>query len=568
MKVKTKLDLQAIKNLALEHGEKVAFAVVGLVFLLFVYSALKRESLSADKQPEQLQAKAGQVQSHVSQSTFDAKTANIAVVDYVDRAKREQINLGPYKPPKALNEPIFDQKAKRDNPTIYPLEELRADAGFGMFAITGAAADAGKAQGGAQAVGAGFAPGADATIVGRGYTVVTGLVPYKKQWQNYSQLFDAAQAADPSRDRPQFVRLMVERAEIDPAQPDKLDWKPVPDAKDFADRFAGIMGDVVPPKYRQDEIVAALGPLVRRPWGEAVNHPRIAAAIAQAGDAVDAGNQPQQARAPGGNAALEQMMNNAAKRGGGAAKTPVVTQPESDVEYRLCRFFDYAVAPKKQYRYRAKAVLHNPNFGVPPQFLAKPETNTAETLETEWSKPTGAVTVPDRYGVLARSVGEKWHRDEPSVKLLATAIDEKAGIEAGTDVDVYRASVVNLTAPKVEAIDPRDNSVRTLENVDLNTGIVVVDIHGGGPLSKKIGATVTGPVEVLVMDAQGNLRVRSELEDHAAIDLLVPEKLEEPAKKKDDKKEDPLDDRKAKGKKSMDDRLKGMPPPPGKAKSR
>jgi hypothetical protein len=554
MKVKAKLDLQAINNLALEHGEKVAFAVVGLVFLMFVYSALKRESLSADKQPDQLQAKAAQVQSHVNQSTFNAEGAGIILVDYVGRAKREQINLEPYKPANVLNKPIFDQKAKRDNPTIYPLEELRADAGFGMFALTGAGVDAGKAKGGAQAVGAGFAPGPDANIVGRGYTVVTGLVPYKKQSQNYSQLFDAAQAADPSHDRPQYVRLVVERAEIDPAQPDKLEWKPMPDASEFVNRFAGTMGDVVPQKYRQDEIVAALGPLVRRPWGEAVNHPRIAAAIAQAGEALDAGNQPQQARPPAGNAAVQEMMNAAAKRGG-APKQAVVAQPESDVEYRLCRFFDYAVAPKKQYRYRAKAVLHNPNFGVAPQFLAKPETNTIETLETEWSSPTGAVTVPDRYGVLARTVGEKWHRDEPSVKLLATAIDEKAGIEAGAEVDVYRASVVNLTAPKVEAIDPRDNTVRVLENVDLNTGIVVVDIHGGGPLSKKIGSSVTGPVEVLVMDAQGNLRVRSELEDHASIDLLVPEKREEVVKKTDEKK------------KPTDDPLKGMPTPPGKAKA-
>ncbi len=179
--------------------------------------------------------------------------------------------------------------------------------------------------------------------------------------------------------------------------------------------------------------------------------------------------------------------------------------------------------------------MHNPNHNVPPQYLVKPDGATVETLETEWSKPTGMVAVPDRYGVLAISAAEKTNRDEPSVKLLATVIDETEGIEAGTEIDVYRASVVDLTAPVVEAIDPRDGSVRQLQNVDFNTGIVVVDIHGGRQLSKRFGSSVTGPVEVLVMDGQGNLRVRSELEDHAAVHFLAPQKKEDVrAKKKGD----------------------------------
>ncbi|MEX2114217.1 MAG: hypothetical protein WD845_13580 [Pirellulales bacterium] len=536
MKVKAKLDVQSIKNFALEHGEKVAFAAVGVVFLMFVYSALKREALQADKQPDKLQGKAQQVRSHITQSSFDPKRDGLALVDYVDRAKRDPIDLTGYKALRPLNPQIFDQKAKRDNPTILPLEELRADSGFGVFSLKGdAAADAKAAPaGGGRAAEVGFNPGANSNPVGRGYTVVTGLVPVQKQSQEYSRLFDNAQDANPDRDRPRYLRLVVERAEIDPAQPDKLDWKPLPPSNEFTSRFEGTIGEIISAKFREEGLVDPLGPLVRRSWGDSVNHPRIASAAAAAGEVANPGK-PAAERRAGGAAAVRDLIESGRNAGGNRAAAPA---PDANVEYRLCRFFDFAVEPKKKYRYRTKAVLHNPNYLVPPQFLVKPDSNAAEFLETEWSNPTGVVVVPDRFGVLAISVGEKWSRDEPSAKLLATAIDEKEGIEAGAEVDVYRASVVNLIAPKVEAVDPRTSAVRQLDNVNFNTGIVVVDIHGGAPLSKKIGASIVGPVEVLVMDGQGNLRVRSELEDQASVGFLAPKKPVPPSKAKEKEADD------------------------------
>ncbi len=244
MKVKTKLDVQSMKNFVLEHGEKIAFVVVGVVFLMFVYSALKRESLDAAKQPEMLEAKAREVEGHVSQSTFDSKQAGLALVDYVDRAKRERIDLVGFKVSNPINPHIFDSKAKRDNPEVFALEELRADSGFGVFALQGAAGGDAKDRAGAGGGGAsdvGFVPSADSKTVGRAYAVVTGLVPAHKQTQEYSRLFDNAMDADPVRDRPQYVRLVVQRADVDPAQPDKIEWKDLPAVDEFSTRFEGTM---------------------------------------------------------------------------------------------------------------------------------------------------------------------------------------------------------------------------------------------------------------------------------------------------------------------------------------
>ena len=48
MKVKMKFDLGSIKSWLLAHGEKVAFGVIGVVFLLLLYSTVQQESLGVE----------------------------------------------------------------------------------------------------------------------------------------------------------------------------------------------------------------------------------------------------------------------------------------------------------------------------------------------------------------------------------------------------------------------------------------------------------------------------------------------------------------------------------------
>ena len=322
-------------------------------------------------------------------------------------------------------------------------------------------------------------------------------------------MFDGSLGEDPQRDKPSYHTYVLQRAEIDPAKPDKLaedDWKNVTPAKDLV--WQQTMPEVVDDALRVPSLTAPLPPLVSGIWGESATHPKLGAAAAPAAPAADKPD-PRFEDEP-------------------AAAPPTPTAP-AGIEYRLCRFFDFNVEPMKKYRYRVKVDLANPNFGLPLAILVHPKGEQAEFVETDWSNPTGTVAIPDRYGVLSNGVAENSRSYDPRVAIVATAIDPQEGIEAATSIPVQRASVVNTVAESVEAVDPRDGTIRVLNNVTFHTDIIVVDIYGGRPLSKRSMSAVSGPVEVLVMDPQGNLRVRNELDDHALVEARLPE--EEPSSK-------------------------------------
>ena len=56
MKVKVKFDLASIKGWLFEHGEKLVFGIMLLVFLMMIYSATQREVLDASKEPDKLRS--------------------------------------------------------------------------------------------------------------------------------------------------------------------------------------------------------------------------------------------------------------------------------------------------------------------------------------------------------------------------------------------------------------------------------------------------------------------------------------------------------------------------------
>ena len=148
MKVKMKFDLASIKAWLFEHGEKLAFGTMVLVFLMFAYSALQREVLDPTKGETRLSETARAVTDHVSKSTWDVKNAGVQIVDYKERAKRDPVPPEAFATNKPLAWPIFDPKGKRDDPEIYSIEEPRASAGVGTFALKGAEAPAGATPGG------------------------------------------------------------------------------------------------------------------------------------------------------------------------------------------------------------------------------------------------------------------------------------------------------------------------------------------------------------------------------------------------------------------------------------
>jgi len=553
MKMKVKFNLSSVKDFLLEHGEKLAFGVVGLVFLMFAYSAIKLESLDSTKQPEALRSKADQVRTHVEQSKFDAGKEKVAVVDYNTRAEVKPVALTSYLVKGIFNPPLADARTRREDPVTFPIEELRADSGYGSFALSGGGKAAGaQPQGGAptapprgtgkQEVGA-FSPSPESALQARPYVIITGLVPWNKEVQEYNRVFHNADGGDRNRDVPHYEGFTLERAELNPAQPDKLDWQPLKVDRQFVSSWEGYMSEIAHKDYVEPMMTSRLGPLVTARWGESASHPKIPLADAD----LTARNEPT-APTPQEKPAEEAAASDEGFDRAGtvvlskAAATPAqaaAAEGKPTVEHHLFRAFDFNVKPGKKYRYRAKAYLQNPNFNVAAKYLKKPVADPPKYLETELSAPTELVAVPDRFNVLAGDVKKETRNPDPVATIMVTAIDEKEGIAAGTELDVSRGSVANKVASTVEAIDPRNGKPMTLNNVDFRSGIVVLDIRGGKPLSKKTTSTLTSPVEMLVIDPQGNLRVRNEFEDAALLVRHKPAKEEAAPKKKSDEKDIP-----------------------------
>ncbi|MBI3837714.1 MAG: hypothetical protein HY288_07245 [Planctomycetia bacterium] len=512
-KVKVKFDLAAIKKWLLEHGEKLAFGGAILVFLIFTWSAVSREVLEPSKQPQQLQQKAADVGAHVTRSPWEEKTAGIQIIAYDERAKRDRIAPEVFKW-RPLNQSLANPKTKRDSPLLLPIEELKVASGFGAFALK---FDAVAGQGGKPG------SGGSTKLKGLPWVAIAGLVPFQKQAREYARVFDRAMGGSPEKDTPTYAGFKIQRAEINDEDPGKLDWKPLarsPLVKEFEPGPA----EVVHPEYVDSELTQPLAPLQGAAWGAAVTHPKIplsAQANAQspppqpaAGDDVKDADTKE---------ADNDFHRNRAKKDPTAnPATNAVNPDDTQRGYRLFRAFDFTVEPNKKYRYRVVLGLENPNFGLSRQYLKDPETANQEFLATNPTEPSGVISVPDGFQVLAGGVKAP-RLGEPSVKLMLIATDEETGRELSYEHDVWRGTVANTIA-KVVVLRDLHNPQLTEEMTDVKfkTDMVVLDIRGGRIVSGKNGSKLTAPGEVLFLDRNGDLIVRSESDDQSMYAKRVP----------------------------------------------
>jgi hypothetical protein len=538
MKVKMKFDLASIKSWLFEHGEKVAFGTMVLVFLMFAYSALQREVLDPTKGETKLSEQARAVTEHVSKSAWDVKNAEVQIVDYKERAKRDPVPAEAFATNKPYAWPIFDPKGKRDDPELFGIEEPRASAGVGIFALKGAAAApaAGAGAGGqgggradARKGGGGVQPSTESKLTSQAWVVVTALVPVEKQSAEYNRVFSHAMGESAERDTPHYTRPIVERAQVDAKNPDKLDWKPLEPLTVDQPNWQEKSEEIVEAKYLDPNLTFRLGPLVGASWNESVTHPKLRPNEVSHVD---------EAAAPAAPAVA------AADAVAGAAKPAAAPARSAHaITHKLLRVFDYTVQPNGRYRYRLKLELKNPNFGMNAKFLKNPAAplNAQEVRAAEkWSDPTEVIAVPSGYEVLAGNV--EFKSVEPYVNLMVTALNRDDGIAASTKTRMYRASLANKKESKVLAIDPRNKKVIHIDEVDFNSGVVVVDIFGGKNVSlpKRRESPLSAPGEVLLLDAQGNLTIHNDLEDHAQYLYRQPPAeaeaaSEEPEKTSDDK---------------------------------
>lgn len=145
MKKRGGFDSGKIKRFFVQHLEKIALGLVGICFLLFVYSAATQESFSG-KTPQEITEEANSAQLYVDQSAWDPTLAAIEQRDLSAAVElsRKPIPKVPFELTTVMMPRPRTTTLKRPQPDLLAVIEPRAVLETGLFAIKGP--NWGKAQ--------------------------------------------------------------------------------------------------------------------------------------------------------------------------------------------------------------------------------------------------------------------------------------------------------------------------------------------------------------------------------------------------------------------------------------
>jgi hypothetical protein len=244
----------------------------------------------------------------------------------------------------------------------------------------------------------GMRVGNGANLKGAYWTVVTGLVPIKKQTAEFD-VFQKALGETKDRDVPEYVGYRIERAEVTSDDPSDLAWQELKlgSVFEFMKKWSDTMPEIVKPAFIDPMFAMPLGPLVGQDWTDAVAHlpevPLEPVVTRQSGGMM--GTAEPAAERPAGEEDANGgfvKMGRPGVRGFGMGddddapqQRPLGVGQKKFVEYVLFRFFDYTVQPEKRYVYRVKLGLRNPNYGILPKWLKDPTSTKRKLAQTDWT---------------------------------------------------------------------------------------------------------------------------------------------------------------------------------------
>ena len=521
MKKKLNLGSGGIKGLILNHIEK---AVLGIVVALFVLLVARSMGLQGDfaLKPDELQEASVQAETTIKQPKPPLKE-RVTLPHWEDIARGidDDVLASPYGLPLRWMHPLFPGATLRTEPEVFPLEELRAATGFGGIQLSTAGVGGGAAVGvGAEAAmpsaygaeGGGMAMDAPGNVKGQRWVVLTGLLPYKKQWHEYGRVFRNAELKDPRRDVPQYIHYQVHRAEITPGvDPQPEDWKPINVVRELVKTraWAGAQPEVIFPKFLHPPVpnmvpmAFPLPPMVRKVFGEEIAHepqipryfqmeapklpeldidkieddptklrdPRLRgmAGAASGGAYGGAGE-----GGPGMDYGMAYEQDYGAYGGagggfgygaeggmalggmeGGYGGYGMGMQRREIPEHQLFRFFDFSVEPGKYYRYRVMLRLANPNYELPIQYLADETLAESTFVEAPWSEDSRTIRVPMDSRVLAGPVKPSLNINvPPRGSIVAVHFDSANGKEVAEEFEVDRGQVLNFLGVEVAKDNP------------------------------------------------------------------------------------------------------------------
>ncbi|MBN2025035.1 MAG: hypothetical protein JW809_19820 [Pirellulales bacterium] len=622
MKVKMKFDKQAIVGFLARNGEKILFGAVVLCFLGFVYAGVGRDRF--DKTPDDLRAAAEKIQQGIENSDGPEVPKTKEFTDEIAKIVNP-VAVKPYQLEQAWNPPVPDPLNPRGEPALFTVEDLRASAGVGRFTLVGGAG--GGMMGGAVGAGGNVSQAPQ----GRRWVLLTGLVSAEKLFRSYQDCFRDAAKRFPNDLLPTVTYYQVERAEVESEDDDveNLKWAiPYGRLNQYIEKQRMTLGagtEVVPTQFTDLWLTSFLPQRADRNWGDEVAHPPEIPLMAMTPEGMPGmpghdptkpagapGDEPGSddpdvpgtdepgARGPGAPGMGMGMGGPGMGMGGpgmgmggpgmgmpgmgmggpgmgmggpGMGMGPGAGMPGGGMAgqtyspYRLFRFFDFTAQPGKRYRYRVRIYFANPNYNVPPQYLARQLRERGDDkkahIVSPWSDPSDVVFVPRDDRLLAVSVSSPSQVDvEPSATILAIHWDEQTGAEVSSEFPVKLGMVVDFPdqdppqptaaqggmapgpfGPALpeggDAAPDRGGRRRTPraargtgagappipgfpmppvpEKIDYMTKMLVLDMQGGQRLPGK-NRDLTYPGEILLMDPDGVLQVRSDVDDQPEVE--------------------------------------------------
>lgn len=572
----------AAKTFLLNHLEKLLLTAIALVALLIVYSGWKKDRLQSS--PEDLRRATQSARSRIDESTWaEVRQDRQPEADtFNQRATADTVAINDENFPLPMPfHPILKERQKRrsDPQFIAPLE-LEVGAGYGPLAVRpDDSTDAGmsglfRSSGSSEEsrplpnkytdhrpgeMLTGASPTESAFFVS-----VTGLVPIKQQFEAYREAFEGAAEYLPERDTPNYLALNIQRAEVG-ADGQPGEWTDLNALKEMRlepTRWEGQMEERASSDYIIRSLVMPLPPIKFRNVSQWALHSKIPEQRFGSG----AYSEPTRTEgaapdAPATDGSID-LFGGVGRSGEGRVSEMSGTM-ESDatrtsddaafanqpkIDYALLRYFDFTVEPGRSYAYRVQLILEDPNN---PRESARPSTSACETsvvvrrqtnprknwIETPWSEPSRPITVPSGNMILAGqveqprmaaiSVGNRRIRltrrpgDEPDASVMAVVWDPNRAMDVPATISVRRGSVINGVVT-TEAINPAQSNVVKLENYDLKTNTLVLDIAGGEVLDS--AGRLRAPGMILLMNANGQLVFHHQVADFDQYDYFsIPE---------------------------------------------
>lgn len=156
---------------------------------------------------------------------------------------------------------------------------------------------------------------------------------------------------------------------------------------------------------------------------------------------------------------------------------------------------------------------------------ADPDQQGVYYVTTDWSEASEPVSLPSTARAYAGEVsptrysrgagGVKIRQSEPSGTICPVVWNDRYAVDISKEVKAYRGAVLNVSG-EFEVLDPVTLIIKLLdeEGCELDSQLTVIDMFGGHDLPGNSKHRVSAIGEFLLIDKEGNFKVRNELADH------------------------------------------------------